>query len=262
MTEVSVSSAAKPRVQVFINGMAAPYAQTTKTAARMLLGETEKQWDVTVKHRVESPVGAGFGTSAAGALTTVLALSKALGLNLTFNQLGKIAHAAEIRCKTGLGTVGPLLISGCILTLEPGAPGIAVIDRIPITANHVVIAGVYESTPTEAVLSSLERRRKINTCGRKTLDNILADPSLENFLACCLDFARKTGFMTERLERLVRLAEKAEAIGCAQNMIGEAIHALTTSENVENVVQAFKQVLPQNKILVANIDLQGARLLS
>jgi pantoate kinase len=80
-------------------------------------------------------------------------------------------------------------------------------------------------------------------------------------MICCLDFAEKTGFMTERLRRLVRLAEKAGAIGTAQNMIGDAIHALTTSENAENVIQAFKQVLPEEKILMAKIDLQGAKLM-
>ncbi|MGC9346142.1 MAG: hypothetical protein ACP5ER_05080, partial [Candidatus Bathyarchaeales archaeon] len=86
-------------------------------------------------------------------------------------------------------------------------------------------------------------------------------PSLENFLVCCRDFAEKTGFMTERVRTLIRVAEKAGAIGAAQNMVGEVVHALTTSENAENLVQAFKQVLPQEKILVAKVDIQGARLL-
>jgi len=263
LTEISVSTATETRMQILINGRPTQNAHTTKTTARMLLERTEKQWDILIKHQVDAPIETGFGTSAAGALTTALALSKACGLNMTLNQLGRIAHAAEIDCRTGLGTVGPLLVGGCVLTLEPGAPGIAVTDRIPITSDHVIIAGVYGPTPTRKVLaSSQERRKEISECGRKTLDSILAEPSLENFLACCLDFARKTRFMTERLEQLVTLAEKAGVIGCAQNMVGEAIHALTTSENAENVVQAFKQVLPKDKILVSTVDLEGARLLS
>ena len=67
--------------------------------------------------------------------------------------------------------------------------------------------------------------------------------------------------MTRRLRRLIDLAEKAGAIGAAQNMVGEVIHAVTTSENVHNVVQAFKQVLSQDQITVAKVDFQGARLL-
>jgi pantoate kinase len=111
------------------------------------------------------------------------------------------------------------------------------------------------------VLSSSEKRHQVNKHGRKTLEDILSEPSLENFLACCLSFAEKTGFLTPRLRGLVELTEKAGAIGAAQNMVGEAIHAVTTTENVENVVHAFKQALPKEKIIVARADIQGARLI-
>jgi pantoate kinase len=226
----------------------------------MLLGKVSEKYKVTVRHNVEIPIGAGFGSSAGGALTTALALSQALDLRLTYNQLGRIAHVAEVKCRTGLGTVGPLMVGGCVLTIEPGAPGIAVIDRIPISSDYVVVAGVFGPTPTKAVLSSPERRSAVNKWGRKTLERILSEPSLENFLSYCREFAEKTGFTTERVRTLMRLADKVHAIGAAQNMVGEAVHALTTLENAENVVQAFKQVLSPNKILTAQVDLQGARL--
>jgi pantoate kinase len=260
-TEVNVSKAETSDIHIFINGKNAPEAETTKTVVQMLLGRISEKYEAVVKHDVEIPVGAGFGSSAAGALTTALALSKALGLNLTYNQLGKIAHVAEVKCRTGLGTVGPLMIGGCVLTIEPGAPGIAVIDRIPISTDYAIVAGVFGPISTKEVLSSSERRLAVNKWGKKTLDRILSEPSLENFLACCRDFAESTGFMTEHVRTLIRLAEKAGAIGAAQNMVGEAVHALTTLENAENVVQAFKQVLPEDKILVAQVDIQGARLI-
>jgi pantoate kinase len=226
----------------------------------MLLEKVDRTYDTIVMHKVDVPIGAGFGSSAAGALTTALALSKTLELSMTYNQLGKLAHVAEVKCKTGLGTVGPLMLGGCVLTLEPGAPGIALLDRIPISTDHVVVVGVFGPTPTKEVLSSSEKRGQVNKYGRKTLEDILSEPSLENFLACCLSFAEKTSFLTPRLRGLVKLAEKAGVIGAAQNMVGEAIHAVTTSENVENVVDAFKQALPKEKIIVARVDTQGARL--
>jgi len=260
-TEVCISEAETSNIRVFINERDAPEAETTKTVVQMLLEKTCELYEVVIKHRVEIPIGAGFGSSAAGALSTALALSKALSLNLTYNQIGRIAHVAEVKCKTGLGTVGPLMLGGCILTIEPGAPGIALIDRIPISIDYVIVAGVFGPVLTKEVLSSSEKRLAVNKWGNKTLEKILSEPSLENFLACCRDFAEKTGFMTERVRTLMRLAEKAGAIGAAQNMVGEAVHALTTLENAENVVQAFKQVLPQEKILVAQVDIQGARLI-
>jgi pantoate kinase len=260
LTEVSVARAEKNSVRVSINGKFSE-AETTKTVVQMLLEKADEPYEVLVKHNVEVPIGAGFGSSAAGALTTALALSKGLGLSLSYNQIGRIAHVAEVKCKTGLGTVGPLMLGGCVLTIEPGAPGIAVIDRVPISTDYVIVAGVFGPTPTKEVLSSPEKRLAVNKWGRKTLEKILAEPSLENFLACCREFAEKTGFMTKRVRTLMRLADEAGAIGAAQNMVGEAVHALTTLENVKNVVQAFKRVLPQEKILVAQIDIQGARLI-
>ena len=261
MTQVDVSKAENDSIHVFINEKDAPEAETTKTVVQMLLNKVSEKCKVAVKHKVEVPIGAGFGSSAAGALSTALALSKALSLNLTYNQIGRIAHVAEVKCKTGLGTVGPLMLGGCILTIEPGAPGIAIIDRIPISTDYVIVAGVFGSIPTKEVLASPEKRLAVNKWGKKTLEKILSAPSLENFLACCCDFAEKTGFMTERVRTLIRLAEGAGAIGATQNMVGEAVHALTTLENAENVVQAFKRVLPQEKILVAHVDIQGARLI-
>ncbi len=259
-TTVEVSEAKTNTIKVFIDGKSAPEAETTKTVAEWLLAKTDKNYTVTVNHAVEVPIGAGFGSSAAGGLGTALALSRTLGLKFTYNQLGRMAHVAEVKCKTGLGTVGPIMLGGCILTVEPGAPGIAVIDRIPIRDDYMIVAGVVGSTPTKQVLASAEKRREVNRWGRKTLEAILAEPSVENFLTCCLEFADKTGFMTPRVKQLVKLAEKAGAVGAAQNMVGEAVHALALEENVENIAEAFKQVLPNEKILVAKIDFQGARL--
>jgi len=261
LTEVSVEKAKTNSIRILINGELAPQAKTTRTVAQALLSKADGAFDVTVNHRVDVPIGAGFGSSAAGALTTSFALSNALNLHLTYNQLGRIAHVAEVQCKTGLGTVGPLMLGGCVLTVEPGAPGTSIIDRIPIRDDYVVVAGVLGPTPTQQVLSSPEKRRDINRWGRKTLEAILAEPSIENFLACCLEFAEKTGFMTQRLRELVNLAENAGAVGVAQNMVGEAIHALTLEENAKNVAEAFKQVLPNEKVLEAKVDLQGARLI-
>jgi pantoate kinase len=259
-TTVFASDANVSTIRVYINGKLTPEAETTKTALRMLLRKADGAYDVVVNHEIEVPIGAGFGTSAGGALTASLALSKGLELPLTFNQIGKIAHVAEVKCKTGLGTVGPLMVSGCILTVEPGAPGISVIDRIPLSPEYVVVAGVFRSTPTKQVLASTEKQRKVNSNGRKTLEAILDEPTLENFLACCWSFAEKAGFATERVRKLVRLAEKAGAVGAAQNMVGEAVHAVAHEEKAADIAEAFKQLLPEKNILVAKIDLQGARL--
>lgn len=260
-TEVSIVEAEHKHVQIFINGTMYPEAETTKLVVDELLEKVPETFNVTVKHHVEVPIGAGFGSSAAGALGTALALSKVLGLNLTFNQLGKIAHVAEIKAKTGLGTVGPIMFGGCGLTLEPGAPGVARLDRLPISPDHRIVIGTFRSYPTKENISFLEKRELINNWGQNTLKKILSKPSLDNFMASCKAFALGTGFATNRVKKLIELSEKSGAVGAAQNMLGEAVHALVKVEQLEAVHEAFKKLLPEEKIIIANIDFQGARII-
>jgi len=262
-TSVSVSKSKGDNIQVFINGKLAPEAETSKEVANALIrakGEDDG-YKVVIRHKVEIPVGAGFGSSAAGALGVAFALNKALDLNLTYSQLGRIAHVAEVKCQTGLGTVGPLMLGGCVVTIEPGAPGYALLDRIPVPRDHMIVAGVFGSIPTKKILSSPGRRKAVKKWGRKTLEEILAKPSPKNFLRCCKSFAEKTGFMTPRVKRLIELAENAGAVGAAQNMVGEAVHALVEKSSVERVIQAFRKLLPEENVFAAEIDLRGAHLI-
>jgi len=259
-TQISITPAKVNTIQVTINGKLAPEAETTITTIKTLLSKTKNAYNVLVYHKIDVPIGAGFGTSAGGALTAGLALKEALDIPLTYNQIAKIAHTAEIQCQTGLGTVGPLMVSGCVLTLEPGAPGVSVIDRLSINPDYVVVAGVFGPTPTKQVLASPEKRHEINRYGRKTLEAILDEPSLENFLSCCWNFAEKAGFTTNRVRTLVNAAKKAGAVGAAQNMVGEAAHAIVLKENASAVTEAFKKILPKKSILMSQIDFQGARL--
>lgn len=260
-TEVLVEDADKNQVKVFINGNFCPDATTTKCVVEDLLSRVSDQHTVTVKHEVDIPIGAGFGSSAAGALGVVLALSKALRINLTYTQLGDIAHVAEVKSKSGLGTVGPLMFGGCGLTIEPGAPSVARLDQVPISSDLIMIVGTFRPYPTKEMLSFTGKRESINFWGKKTLQRILDDCSLENFMIACKTFAFETGFATERVKKLIDSAEDAGAIGAAQNMLGEAVHALVTVENVDCVHEVFKKFLPEQNILIANIDFQGARIL-
>jgi pantoate kinase len=262
LTQVTVEEAKTPGITVFINGKHAPEAATTKMIIETLLRPLQKSYVVIVNHKIEVPIGMGFGTSAGGALTAGLALKEALDLPLTYNQIGKIAHVAEIECKTGLGTVSSLTSSGgCVLVIEPGAPGICQLDRIPITPDYMIVSGFFKSnTLNKTILSDPEKRQAINNYGKQTLENILAEPSIENFLEQCWFFSQKTGFATINVRQLVKLAMQAGAVGAAQNMIGEAVHALVHQENANQVAEAFKQVLPSEKIVMSKIDFQGARL--
>ena len=261
-TKVILEEANENRINVTINGETVN-AKVTKHVTEALLQKTTRKYAIVIEHQIEVPMGMGFGTSAGGALTTGLALKEALSLPLTYNQIGQAAHIAEIQCQTGLGTVSSLnLGGGLILVTQPGAPGICQTDRIPIPADYRIVAGFYNSRiPKKSVLSSPQKKKEINRYGRKALEAILAEPSLENFLDQCWEFSQKAGFANEKIRNLVYAAKKAGAVGAAQNMIGEAAHALVHEENAELVAEAFKKSLPQNQVLISKIDFQGARLI-
>ena len=258
-TEIAVKEAESTSVKVFINSMPAPEAKTTIKVVETLLREVEGNHEVTVHHQIEVPIGTGFGTSAGGALTAGLALKAALDLPLTFNQIGRIAHVAEIQCQTGLGTVSSLVSTGgCVLVVEPGAPGICQLDRIPISSDYIIVAGFFQSQMPKTLCA--ERKQTINRYGKETLKAILAEPTLKNFLDRCREFSENVGFATANVRRLVKLAKDAGAVGSAQNMLGEAVHALVLKERAEEVAEAFKRVLPPEKVLMSKIDFQGVRL--
>jgi pantoate kinase len=263
LTKVTTQEAEKNSIDVLINSKQTREAKTTIRVIETLLAKTNTKYNVTVEHKIEVPIGSGFGTSAGGALTAGLALRETLELPLTYNQIGKIAHVAEIQCQTGLGTVSSLAFSGgCVLVVEPGAPGICQIDRIPITPDYMIVAGYLKSTiPKESILASPKKKKEINGYGKKTLKAILDEPTLENFLDCCWEFSQKAGFATEKVCELVKSAKKAGAIGATQNMIGEAVHAVVHEENANSVAEAFKQALSSQQVLVSEIDFQGARLI-
>jgi pantoate kinase len=261
-TTVNAIEAKENSLNVTINSQPVQ-AKTTKQVVETLLCHTDKKYSISVDHIIELPIGMGFGTSAGGALTTGLALKQALSLPLTYNQIGQVAHVAEIQCVTGLGTVSSLNFGGgLILVTKAGAPGICQIDRIPISPDYVVVIGYYPSLiPKKSVLSSPEKKKEINGYGRQALEAILADPSLENFLDSCWAFAEKAGFTNDGIRALVKAAKKAGAVGAAQNMIGEAVHAVVHQEDADSVAEAFKQTLPKDQVIVSRVDFQGARLI-
>jgi pantoate kinase len=261
-TDVIVKPSKKNLIKVYINGVYAWNAITSRKAAQYTLNLASESFEVTIKHKIDVPIAAGFGASGAGALTTALALSKILNLKLSMEEVGMIAHKAEIECKTGLGTVPPLISGGgCVITVKPGGPGIAVIKRIPIKHNLKLVSGVFKPIKTKNILISKAKLEEINKAGEKALENILADPCLENFFESAKKFAIESKLTTKRVLKLINEAEDSGAIGAAQNMIGEAVHAVMDEEALAKVLAAFKKFMPYNQIIVTELSLDPVKLI-
>jgi|YelNatPaOPRAMG01_1025707.scaffolds.fasta_scaffold52017_3 pantoate kinase len=260
-TEVTVEPTEENFIEVYINGVYTENALTSKRTAQHILQLVNEPFRVVIKHKIDVPIAAGFGTSAAGALTTAIALSKTLGLNLSLNEAGMIAHKAEIECKTGLGTVPPLIYGkGCVITVKPGGPGVAVIKRIPVKSDLKLISGVFETIKTEAFLSKA-RLEDINKVGRETLMRILENPCLENFFEAAKLFAIKTKLTSERVLKLINAVEKAGALGAAQNMIGEGVHSIVEENDAPTILAIFKKFMPVNQLVLTKLSLDPIKIL-
>jgi len=260
-TCVTAHHARDNRIEILVNKRPCDDCYTTEAVANLLLKRTDKKFAVRIEHDITLPVGAGYGTSAAGALSTALAMNDLLGLDMTFDDLGFLAHTAEVRCKTGLGTVGPLMVGGCIVQREGGPPGLCRIDRIPLKPSYRIISGCYGPISTRNVLRSKMVFREIGREGRRAMRSIVSRPNLRNFLQASEEFASRVGFMTERVERLIAMAKLNGAVGATQNMLGEAFHAVVEEPQVEEVMKALRKAVPSRKLFTSRIDFEGARLL-
>ncbi|WP_455364567.1 pantoate kinase [[Eubacterium] cellulosolvens] len=260
-TRVEVCRSRKNSIKIVINNRLAPEAMTTRAVVNKILSLADKNYNVRVKHKVDIPIGAGFGASGAGALSTALALSRLFNLPLSYNQIGMIAHHAEIEAKTGLGTVAPLMIGGCVLSIKPGGPGIAVIDRILTPAQTRILAIHISPIYTKSILGETGLRERINTWGEQALTRIQRQPTLETFFRYSLQFAKKLGLITPRLRKVIRVLQDEGAIGVTQNMVGEAAHAAFMTGETVQIAKKMRRVFPSYQVLISDIDQTGVRLI-
>lgn len=258
---VHTRARAKPNdevmVHVTINGVAAPEARVTREVCSMLLDRVDTRYAIIIDHRIEVPIGSGFGTSAAGAVSTGLALAKAIGLHLTLNQIGQLAHVAEIRCATGLGTVSGVLRGGAILILEAGAPGFDYVDWLPLDPSYRIVAASFAPIPKDNILFSKSLLTVVNGEAEKVMRQIQQEPDPALFLKLCYHFAQKAGFMTPRVRACIEAALAAGALGASQNQIGEAFHALVERSKVDTVVSALEPLLKPRPVVVSQISRGG-----
>ena len=259
ITEVKVEPARSKRVKVYIDGKPAPWAQTSLAAAGRVLDITDKPFEVKVAHRVQVPMGAGYGASGAGALGVALALPKALGLNLPREESVEIAHVAEVECRTGLGDVGPQSMGGLVMGLEPGAPPHGRWKHIEVPANVKIVCGTLGPIQTREFLENKEMVKLSKKLGGVAIERLSKPPSLESFMDASRAFAEKLGLLDEELRTLMNAARSAGAIDASMVMLGRAVFAPVKTPKLEAVKRAFLELLSPSAIFVASVDALGAR---
>ena len=217
-------------------------ATTTRKAVELLFADRGwPQGTLSLEQQMGVPVGYGFGASAAAAISAVYASASAAGLRLPKRELAYYAHIADIIEKTGLGTVSVTYDgTGAGAITRAGAPGVSKFLNVKVPdGTRIVTASLAPFTKSEA-LSRPGTVKRINELGDRALKTLEASPDLETLATEGERFSERLGLMTPEVRDLAKLAKASGAAHVSQNMIGYAVHALTTEVKAERVAAALR----------------------
>jgi pantoate kinase len=250
----------RTRIEIKINSKLAPDANTTRWALERLIEKAGVILDVKVDIRVEVPIGAGFGSSAAGTAAACLALADAAVLPVSFAELGRITHVAEVVNQTGLGTAAAVFVGGFVLVIEPGAPGIGAVDRLLFPKDHSIVCAFLEPLPTRRLLSQTDIAARVNPSAQRAMEKILQNPGLRTFLTQARNFGQEIGLESPEITQLIDTMNRAGAVGSAQNMIGKAVHGVVENSKVSRVLRLVSRKFPTATVFASSLDVSGVRV--
>jgi pantoate kinase len=270
-TTVQLEPTARNSLKVKINGCLTDSAVVSEYVAKTMLSRTKENYRIIVNHQVEVPIGRGMGTSGAGALSLAMALNEALGLSLSREEVGQVAHIADAECRTGLGTVIAEAYGSMEIRVKPGAPGVGEILKVPLRGEYVVVCLPFGSISTRTILTDEVYRKRINELGDLCVKELLSKPTPEEFMRLSRSFAEHVGLITERVRAVLKEADEA-GLPCSMPMFGEAAFSLLRRGDTEDLLEIFQrhqapgiriseidEGLPS--IILAEVDETGVRLI-
>ncbi len=268
ITKVKVRPFAQNTVKIRINGKTINSAKVSKEVVNLFLAnpyfsnkERVGGFKISVEHEVNIPIGCGLGASGAGALSLALALNKALGDILFSSEAAQIAHIAELKCGTGLGTVLAQTKGGLEIRRKPGAPGLGEVESIPLTAEYRVIVVVLGEIHTEQMLKDSKIRAKINEHGSRALNQFLKQPGIKPFMEISRNFAEAIGLISPPIRKIFDATDKSGFL-CSQAMFGKTVFSIVEKSKTRKLIEIFRQCVPNPQLIInVKIDNEGARLL-
>lgn len=248
-TRVKARLGRKQNVRIYLNRQEVP-APTTRAAIERAIGGAA--FEVFVQSEVQLPVSQGFGMSAAGALSAVLATNDALDLGLSHMRCVAIAHAAEVTARTGLGDVVPASLGGMDVRMEPGAPPNAIVKRIPADAD-LLLAVVGAPMPTRAVLSDAAKLKLIKEVGGRCVEEFRKASTMPDLFRLGREFAFATGLAEGKVKEAMKAASPYGH--CTMAMLGNSVFAIGQLEPLDALFRSFGAQRYR-----CTVDQKGARL--
>ena len=212
------------------DGLVVDVNQGDDTVIREVLNILDVETDFKITQDIQLPIGAGFGTSAASALSLSLAINEFLDLGYSHELCGQIAHMAEVNLGAGLGDVIAQTGHGLVLRTSPGAPGIGEIKSHEMDVH--IAWKTFGGIETSTIIKSPHHREVISKVGLKYLESFEDDSTLANFLACSRGFADETNLMSDDVRDLVDYFNSLDDIlGSSMAMLGNTVFAFAYNED-------------------------------
>ncbi len=259
-TKVRVESSKNDVISVVMNGRATGEAVVSENVIRRMLDMAEEPQRVEVIHEIETPIGSGFGSSGGGAITIALAMNDAMNLDLSYMEASRVAHLAEIECKTGLGTVFAATQGGFGVLYRPGAPGIGESIKYDKSDELAAFCVHFGPISTREALSDPDLRRKINDLGGNFVDEIKESLGPRRFMELSKEFTDYVGITTPRLKAVLDAADEA-GVPCSMAMFGEALFSLVEKDEAGRIAEFYREAVPDRSFRALSIDERGARML-
>ncbi len=198
-----------------------------------------KNTNFKITQDIQLPIGAGFGTSAASALSLTLALNEFLNLGYSEELCGQIAHMAEVNLGAGLGDVIAQTGHGLVLRTKPGAPGIGEIKSFK--KNVFIGWKTFGAIKTSDIILNPQYNEILSNSGDKYLELFVDDPTLENFLDFSSKFSHEINLMSDEVKNLIDyFKSSSDILGSSMAMLGNTVFAFAYDED------AFKKLEVEN----------------
>lgn len=247
-TVARVREAPRTSIDTLVNGRRQK-AEVTQTVAEKIL--RDGSFEVKILSESPLPVSQGFGVSAAGALSTALALDDALGRGTPREELVAIAHEAEVECGTGLGDVVPASLGGMDLRWKPGASAHGDVRKIPVKAD-LLLAVLGPEIPTRSVIRDPKKVAAINRAGHACVEEFAKGPSLERLFALGARFAEESGLASKTVLEVIRASRMFGRATMA--MLGNSVFATGNREQLATLYLKF------GTLQRCEVDNDGARI--
>lgn len=248
-TSVSLTETTdEPTRKVFLDGKAckAPVTQ-------MVIDDLASRYNIVVKSKLDFPIGQGLGMSAAGALSTALAIADAL--DLPREKAVHAAHKADVLSRTGLGDVGPAAQGGMTIRLRPGIPPLGQIRSIPVDPDvEILVAIVGPPMSKPKILTDPSRRKAINRAGTDCVEKMSRNPTLDNLLVLSRGFAERCGLMPSIVEKALKAVDHFGK--ASMSMIGSSVFA--HGDDLGSMAKALKRF--EAEVYVCHVDNKGGRV--